>query len=209
MSRSTRVGPRVRCPAARAARASSLPRPAGRPPPAQPTRGFPHVRLAPLLTSASRFHLRPLPRPTRSAGDSAAECGIHCCAPPTPSQLALPVRSTQSTLHPPGRESKPLMAPLARTARQGVPALGERCCFPEAKLGDLGGGLPCVGLASTALSASALSGISGLWPRWGAERVTPPSPGLIFRVDEEGQEITDLRVGDASGFQICKRRKNL
>lgn len=37
--------------------------------------------------------------------------------------------------------------------------------------------------------------------------MTPPYPGLIFRMGEEGQEMTDLRVGDASGFEVSKQRK--
>uniref|UniRef100_G1TAJ3 L-lactate dehydrogenase n=2 Tax=Oryctolagus cuniculus TaxID=9986 RepID=G1TAJ3_RABIT len=87
----TWLGLQVCGPAARAARASPAPRPARRPPPAQPTRGFPHVRLAPPLTSASWFHLRPLLHSASSAGASAAEPGYHYRAPLAPVRRALPI----------------------------------------------------------------------------------------------------------------------
>lgn len=68
--------------AARAAPVSVAPSPAGRPPPAQPTRGFPHVRWAPTLTSARSFHLRPRPRAALRAGATVAELGPRCFSSP-------------------------------------------------------------------------------------------------------------------------------
>lgn len=95
--------------AARAARVLAGPSPAGRPPPAQPTRGFPHVRRAPTLTSARSFHLRPRPRAALRAGATVAEPGPRCCCSPVAPHRALAVR----------------LGPHA--ARTGDPYLGWKC----------------------------------------------------------------------------------
>lgn len=78
--------------AARAALVLAGPSPAGRPPRAQPTRGFQHVRWAPTLTSARSFHLRPRPRAALRAGATVAEPRPRSCCSPIAPHRALAVR---------------------------------------------------------------------------------------------------------------------
>lgn len=95
--------------AARASLVSAGASPAGRPPPAQPTRGFPHVRWALTLTSARSFHLRPRPRAAQRAGVTVTEPWPRCCCSPI-----APPSCTSGTVRP-------------HAARTGGPYPGWRC----------------------------------------------------------------------------------
>ncbi|OBS59505.1 hypothetical protein A6R68_09368, partial [Neotoma lepida] len=64
----------------------------------QSTRGFPHVRWAPTLTSARSSHLRPRPRAARSAGTSISKPRSRGCAPDAAHRALAVPKSSKSKM---------------------------------------------------------------------------------------------------------------